>query len=253
MESEILIAADGRSIVTDGLKWIMNPYDEFAIEAALRLKEKHGGTVSIVSSGPQRVIEVIRSALAMGADNGLLIDDPVLEGADMLGLARALAAATRKFSADLILCGSRAIDYDLVQRGISVAEFLGWPHLSMAVAVDSDGSFVTIDRLIEGGRVSLKANLPAVVTIAGSHSVWNPRYASLAGVLSAKRKILEILKLVDLGLNEPDIGAEAARIRLVSLEKPLKRDACKIIDEDLDTAGKAMALVRALHKEANVI
>ena len=88
MESEILIAGDGKSIVTDGLKWIMNPYDEFAIEAALRLKEKHGGKVSIVSSGPQRVIEVIRSALAMGADNGLLIEDPVLEGADMLGLAK---------------------------------------------------------------------------------------------------------------------------------------------------------------------
>ena len=97
-ESVIRIASDGKSVVTDDLKWIVNPYDEFAVEAALRLKEKHGGSVTIISWGPQRVVESIRTALAMGADTGVLIDDPALDGSDSLGVATALAAAVKSSS-----------------------------------------------------------------------------------------------------------------------------------------------------------
>ncbi len=123
-ESVIRIASDGRSIVTDDIKWIINPYDEFSVEAALRLKEKHGGKVTIVSWGPQRVVESISTALAMGADDGVLIDDPALDGSDALGVAKALAAAVKELNADVIVCGSRAVDYDQGQRGAMVAELL---------------------------------------------------------------------------------------------------------------------------------
>ncbi|MBC7357796.1 electron transfer flavoprotein beta subunit [Desulfacinum infernum DSM 9756] len=252
-ESVIRIANDGQSIVTDDLKWIINPYDEFAVEAALRLKEKHGGTVTIVSCGPQRVVESIRTAMAMGADKGVLIDDPALEGADSLGVARALAAAVKELEPEIVLCGSRAVDYDQAQRGPMVAELLEWPHLGLAISLECDGSTVTIERPIEGGKVTLEADLPALVTMGGSHAVWNPRYASLPGIMKAKKKPLEVKTLADLGLDPAECGAEAAKIRIVSLEMPPERQAGRIIDDGLDTEGKAAELVRALHEEAKVI
>ena len=226
-ESVIRIAGDSKSIVTDDLKWIINPYDEFAVEAALRLKEKHGGSVTIVSLGPQRVIESIRTALAMGADSGVLVDDDALEGSDSLGLAKALAAAVKELDPEIVLCGSRA--------------------------VDSDGSKVQIDRPIEGGKVTAEAELPAVVTLGGSHAVWNPRYASLPGIMKAKKKPLAIKKLADIGVDASECGAGAAKIRITALEMPPQRAAGRIINGDLDTAGKAQELVKALHEEAKVI
>lgn len=252
-ESVIRIAADGKSIVTDDLKWIINPYDEFAVEAALRLKEKHSGSVTIVSWGPQRVVESIRTALAMGADSGVLVDDDALDGSDSLGVAKALAAAVQELNPDIVLCGSRAVDYDEAQRGPMVAELLGWPHLALGVAVDSDGSKVQIDRPIEGGKVSAEAELPAVVTLGGSHAVWNPRYASLPGIMKAKKKPLANKKLADIGVEGSECGAGAAKIRITALEMPPQRAAGRIINGDLDTAGKAQELVKALHEEAKVI
>ena len=250
-ESVIRIAGDGKSVATEDLKWIVNPYDEFAVEAALRLKEKHGGTVTIISWGPQRVVESIRTALAMGADTGVLIDDPALEGSDSLGVATALAAAVNELKPDLVLCGSRAVDYDQAQRGPMVAELLGWPHLALAVSIESDGKVVSIERPIEGGKVSLESSLPAVVTFGGSHAVWNPRYASLPGIMKAKKKPLAAKKLADLGVDASEVGA--AKVRMTSLEMPVQRSAGKVIDGGLDTAGKAAELVRALHEEAKVI
>lgn len=252
-ESVIRIASDGKSVATSDLKWIINPYDEFAVEAALRLKEKHGGTVTIVSWGPQRVVESIRTALAMGADSGVLIDDPAIEGSDSLTVAKILAAAVQELKPDVVLCGSRAVDYDEAQRGPMVAELLQWPHLALAVTLESDGAKVTIDRPIEGGKVTLQADLPALVTLGGSHAVWSPRYASLPGIMKAKKKPLAMKKLADLGLDASQCGTEAAKIRITALEMPPQRSAGRILDGSLDTEGKARELVRVLHEEAKVI
>lgn len=252
-ESVIRISSDGKSVATEDLKWIINPYDEFAVEAALRLKEKHGGKVTILSWGPQRVVESIRTALAMGADTGVLIDDPALEGSDSLGIAKALTAALKELNPDVVLCGSRAVDYDQAQRGPMVAELMGWPHLALAISLVSDGSKVTVERPIEGGKVTMEADLPALVTLGGSHAVWSPRYASLPGIMKAKKKPLAMKKLSDLGLDASECGAEAAKIRITSMEMPPQRAAGRIIDGGLDTVGKAQELVRALHEEAKVI
>jgi electron transfer flavoprotein beta subunit len=189
----------------------------------------------------------------MGADSGVLIDDPALEGSDALGVAKALAAAVRDLKPDVVVCGSRAVDYDQAQRGPMVAEFLGWPHLALAVSLDSDGSKVTVERPMEGGKVTAEADLPAVVTLGGSHAVWNPRYASLPGIMKAKKKPLAVKKLADLGLDASECGAEAAMIRMTSFEMPPQRAAGRIIDGGLDTLGKARELVRALHEEAKVM
>ncbi len=252
-ESVIRIAQDGKSIMAGDLKWIINPYDEFAVEAALRLKEKHGGTVTVVSYGPQRVIEAIRTTLAMGADNGVLIDDGALEGSDSLGVAAALAACLRELNPDVVLCGSRAVDYDFGQRGPMVAELLGWPHLALAVAIESDGSNVRVERPIEGGKVTLEADLPAIVTLGGSHAVWSPRYASLPGIMKAKKKPLAVKTLSDFGLDTSLFGPGAAKISITALEMPPERAPGRVLDSALDAAGKAKELVRLLHEEAKVL
>lgn len=252
-ETVIKIAQNNRQIVTSDIKWIINPYDEFAIEGALRLKEKHGGTVTVMSYGSQRVVEALRTALAMGCDEAVLIDDPAMKSADFLRVTRALAAAAREKKPDIILIGSRSVDYDQGQRGAILAEMLGWPHLALAVSLESTDSKVVIERPIEGGKVTLEAPLPALVTFGGSHAVWNPRYASLPGIMKAKKKPLAIRKLQDLGLDPADFSPDLARIRITSMELPPQRKAGKIINGGLDTEGKARELVKLLREEARVI
>ncbi len=252
-ETVIRLAPGNNQIVTSDIKWIINPYDEFAIEAALRLKEKHGGTVTVISYGPQRVVEAIRTALAMGADDAVLIDDPDVKGADFLRVTEALAAAAREKEPDIILIGSRSVDYDQGQRGAILAQKLGWPHVAFAVALESDGTTVIVDRPIEGGKVTIEVPLPALVTFGGSHAVWNPRYASLPGIMKAKKKPLIIKKLPDLGLDPVDFAPDKARIRITSLEMPPLRKPGKIVNGGLDTGEKAKELVKLLREEAKVI
>lgn len=252
-ESAIRLTSDSKSVVTDGIKWIMNPYDEFAVEAGLRLKQKHGGKVTVLSYGPQRVTESIRTALAMGADDAMHIAEDEIESSGRLGLARALAAAIQLLNPEMVLMGSRAVDYDMAQRGPMIAEFLGWPHLPLAVSVESDGSSVTIKRPVEGGTVTLDCPLPVLVTLGGSHAVWSPRIASLPGIMKAKKKPLAVKKLADLGLDPSRYAPGVGKTRITSLEMPLERQPGRIIEDGLDTDGKARELVRLLHQEAKAI
>jgi electron transfer flavoprotein beta subunit len=250
-ETVIRIDADGKSIATRDIKWIINPYDEYAVEAALRLKDSQGATVTVLSLGPQRAVEAIRGALAMGADQGVLVDDPATEGADALGKARVLAAALQGIPYDLICCGHRAVDDDENQVGVMAAELLGIPHLALAVSLGVQDGKVRIDQPVEGAKVSLEADLPALVTLGGAHAVWNPRYASLPGIMKAKKKPLETKKLADLGLAPDQVGAGAAKLRVASLQMPPQRQAGRMLDGD--TAAKARELARLLHEEAKLI
>jgi electron transfer flavoprotein beta subunit len=250
-ETVIKIAADGKSIDSGDVKWVINPYDEYAVEAALRLKDSQGAAVTILSLGPQRAVESMRSALAMGADQGVLVDDPATEGSDALGKAKALAAALKQIPFDLVFCGHRAVDDDENQVAIMVAELLDIPHLALAVAVEVADGEVKIDRPIEGAKLKLAAKLPALITFGGAHAVWNPRYASLPGIMKAKKKPLEVKKLADLGLSPDQVGAGAARVTVASLELPVARQAGVMVPGD--TAGKAKELVRLLHEEAKII
>ncbi len=250
-ETVIKIGAGGKSIVTSDIKWIVNPYDEYAVEAALRLKDSQGANVTILSLGPQRCVESMRAALAMGADQGLLVDDPATEGGDALGKARVLAAALKTVPFDLIFCGHRAVDDDENQVGIMLAELLDLPHLALAVALEVENNRVKIERPIEGAKVWLEAQLPALVTFGGAHAVWSPRYASLPGIMKAKKKPLEVKTLADLGLSPEQAGAGAAKVQVASLEMPPQRQAGVILQGD--TAAKAQELVRLLYEEAKII
>ena len=253
MSAVYKIAPSNRAIATGDIKWIMNPYDEFAVEAALRLKEKHGGTVTVLSYGASRVIETLRTALAMGADDAVLIDDPLMKDSDFLRVTGTLAVAAKQANPDIILIGSRSVDYDQGQRGAILAELLGWPHIALAVSLECDGSKIKVERPIEGGKVVIESPLPVLVTLGGSHAVWNPRYASLPGIMKAKKKPLAVKKLTDLGLLATDFAPELARIRIISLEMPPQRAPGKIVGDGLELADKARELVRVLHEEAKVI
>jgi electron transfer flavoprotein beta subunit len=250
-ETVIKIEPDNQAIATSGIKWVINPYDEYAVEAALRLKDSQGAHVTILSLGPQRAVESIRAALAMGADQGILVDDPATEGSDALGKARVLAAALKNIPFDLIFCGHRAVDDDENQVGIMVAELLNLPHLPLAVAVQVADGRVTIDRHIEGAKVQLEGQLPALVTIGGAHAIWNPRYASLPGIMKAKKKPLETKNLAALGLAPDQVGTAGVKVKLTSLELPASRQSGHMLEGD--TPGKAKELARLLHEEAKII
>ncbi|MBW1922654.1 MAG: electron transfer flavoprotein subunit beta/FixA family protein [Deltaproteobacteria bacterium] len=251
-ETQIKIAPDGKSIVTDDIKWIMNPYDEFGVEEALRIKEKFGGEVTVVGLGPKRVTESIRTALAMGADKGILITDDALEGSDSLAVAKAITAAVKDLDYDLIFTGQRGIDDDMGVVGASVAELLGIPNISLGIKVEisEDQKTVTVNRPVEGQTLVIESSLPALIT--AQKGLNEPRYASLPGIMKAKRKPLEEKSLADLGLDASEFGTEARKVKILELTPPPERAAGKIIEGETPQE-KAAELARLLHEEAKVL
>ncbi|MBW1797106.1 MAG: electron transfer flavoprotein subunit beta/FixA family protein [Deltaproteobacteria bacterium] len=251
-ETQIKVASDAKSIVTDDIKWEMNPYDEYGVEEALRLKEKFGGEVTVVGLGPKRVTESIRTALAMGADKGVLISDDALEGSDSLAVAKALAAAIKDLDYDLIFSGQRGVDDDMGVVGASLAAFLGIPQMSIIVKVEvaEDGKSVKVTRPIEGENLIIESSLPALIT--AQKGLNEPRYASLPGIMKAKKKPLEEKTLSDLGLDTAAFGEGARKVKIVELMSPPARAEGKIIEGETPQA-KAAELARLLHDEAKVI
>ena len=250
-EAVIQIAEDKTSIKTEDVKWIINPYDEFAVEEALRIKERQGGgKVVIFTAGPDRAVESMRTALAMGADEGVLIDDPAAEGGDALGTARVLAAAIKEIPYDLIIAGMRAVDDDGYQVPAAVAELLGIPQVSMVIREDIRDGKIVCERTVEGGTVVVEAELPALFTT--QRGINEPRYASLPGIMKAKKKPLVRKTLADLGIDPSEVGKAGAKSRVRRLSFPPERSPGKIIEGDTQEA-KAAELVRLLSEEAKVI
>ncbi len=251
-ETQIKIAADGKSIVTDDIKWVMNPYDEFGVEEALRLKEKFGGEVTVIGLGPKRVTETLRTALAMGADKGILISDDALTGSDSLATAKALAMAIKDLDYDLIFTGQRGIDDDMGTVGAGIAEFLGIPQLSLIVKLEvaEDGKSLRGTRPVEGQSLVIESPLPALITT--QKGLNEPRYASLPGIMKAKKKPLDEKNLGDLGLDASEFGQEARKVKILEIIPPPERAGGKIIEGETPQE-KAAELARLLHEEAKVI
>jgi electron transfer flavoprotein beta subunit len=246
----IQIADDKASIKTEDVKWIINPYDEFAVEEALRIKENHGGKVTILTMGPERAVEAIRTALAMGADEGVLIDDPAAQGSDALGTAKVLAAALKEMGCDLIIAGQRAVDVDGYQVPGAVAELLGIAQVSMVIKQEISHGKIRCERTVEGGTVVVEADLPAVFTT--QRGINEPRYASLPGIMKAKKKPLAHKSLTDLGVDATEVGEANAKCRIMNLTFPPERSPGRIIEGETAEA-KAAELVRLLAEEVKVI
>jgi electron transfer flavoprotein beta subunit len=238
---------DPKAIDTAGITWIVSPYDEFAVEEALRIKEKRGqGEVVAVSLGPDRVKEALRSALAMGCDRAIHVNDPALASADTLLTAQALAAVVKQEQPALVVCGRQAIDDDMGAVAGQLAELLGWPCASwiMEETVDADATTIRVGRQVEGGLEIFDLPLPAVVS--AQKGLNEPRYPTLKGIMGAKKKEIKDVKAADLGL-----PAEAPQLSIVGLEALPARPPGRIIQGDVPTAVKE--LVRALREDAKAI
>jgi electron transfer flavoprotein beta subunit len=244
-ETKIKLNADQSGIDTTGVKWIMSPYDEFAVEEALRLKEKNAGsTVTVVSAGPTRVVDTLRTALAMGADNGIHIEIP--ETADNNMAAKALAGALKKEAKfDVLYTGKEAIDDGAAQVSQLVAEYLEIPCVTVVLNVEYSATGVKCKREIEGGAFEMvEASFP--VLIAAQKGLNEPRYASLPNIMKAKKKEVKALKMADAGVSEAD-----QKIRYKNLQLPPPKQAGKKLTGD--PAAQAKELVRLLHEEAKVV
>ncbi len=245
-ESLIAVADDGVSIKTDGIKFVMNPYDELAVEEALRIREAHGGTVTILSVGPAKAAEAIRTGLAMGADKGILVDPGALQ-CDGLAIAKILAAAAGQIGYDLIVAGHRAVDDDNFQVPTAVAELLGIPNVSMVTEQTLSDGKIKCKCTVEGGIKEVEAKLPAL--IAAQRGLNEPRYASLPGIMKAKKKPLDTKSLADVGLDASDLQP---LVKVKALRVPKDRKGGRIIEGD-SVQAKVAELVRVLRDEAKVI
>ncbi|MDH3883058.1 MAG: electron transfer flavoprotein subunit beta/FixA family protein [Desulfobacterales bacterium] len=249
-ESLVQIADDGVSIKTQDIKWIMNPYDELAVEEALQIKEAQGGTVTILSLGPEKAIEAIRTALAMGADQGIHICDPVAAGSDPLATAKLLAAALKDLPCDLIIAGHRAVDEDNYQVAAAVAEFMGIPQISMVNKAEVSEGKITCHRTVEGGTVVMETALPALFTT--QRGLNEPRYASLPGIMKAKKKPVDVKTVADLGVDAGSVGAANRKVKIKALNLPPERQAVRMVEGEA-AADKAAGLLKILHEEIKVI
>jgi electron transfer flavoprotein beta subunit len=248
-ETRIRIGPDGKSLDESDIKWIVSPYDEYALEEALRIKEGKGaGIVRVASVGPERAKTGLRECLARGADEAVWIDSGDSRYLDALATAKALAAVAREGSYDFLWFGQKGVGYDESLVGPMVAELLDLPHVGNVVKLEVGDGKITAHREIEGAHELVESTLPVVLT--AQKGLNEPRYASLKGIMGAKKKPIAEKKLADMGIPEADPANAKTRWR--KLELPPPRQACKLVPAD-DPAAAAKELVRLLREEAKVI
>jgi electron transfer flavoprotein beta subunit len=248
-ETRVRIGAAGDAISeADVANWIVSPYDEFAIEEALRIRDaRGGGEVVAVSAGPERAQAALRTALAMGADSAVHVKDPLVDGSDTLGTARALAAAVRTLAPfDLVLCGQQGVGGDNSQVPAMLAELLDLPQVTVAVKIELQDGKAVVEREVDGGRETWVTTLPALVS--AQKGLNEPRYASLKGIMAAKKKPIQALDAAALGLSAETL---APKLRVRALELPPTRPAVRMVEGD--PGAQAQELIRLLHEEAKVI
>lgn len=248
-ESRIVVR-DG-AVVMDGLAWVISPYDEYAVEEAIRLVEKNTGKSTVLTLGPEESKETIRKALALGIDDAVHLNDPVFLNGDAGTTATILAAALKKIPFDVILAGKQAVDDDNAQVALRVAELLDLPHVNSVIQFElsSDKKSARCVREVDGERDVCVTSLPAIIT--AQQGLNEPRFASVKGIMGAKKKPIVDWKAADLGLDGVSIGKEAMKLEVVRIDPPPPRPPGKIIPGDAKTA--AQQLVRLLREEAKAI
>jgi electron transfer flavoprotein beta subunit len=235
-ETKIKVGSDGKTIDPTGVNFMLNPYDEFALEEGLRLRERFQGEVVALSLGTEVHKETLRKALAMGVDKAVLLKDDAPR--DSWGVASALATELKTHAPEVILFGRQSIDYDNAQVGTMVAELLGMPSVGVVVKLEITDGAVLCEREIEGGREIVETRLPVV--ILAQKGLNEPRYPSLKGIMAAKSKPIE---------EKPASPAEP-RVVVDAMHKPSTKGSGKIVGTD---ASAVPELVRLLHEEAKVI
>ena len=235
--ARVRIGSDGKSIDTSDAEFVINPYEEYALEQAVKLKEKHGGEVTVVTLGPEKTTQVIMKALALGADKAVhLKSDKIPE--DPGPLARVLANELKGLEFDVLLFGKKGVDDDNQQVGQMVAESLGIPCVTQIVKLDvSDGKAVA-QREVEGGSITVETTFPAAFTAEKDLTI--PRYASLRELVAARKKPIVV----------KDVQLPKSSIEIVSVQNPPPRPPGKIVGKGVEAVP---TLVKLLHEEAKVI
>ncbi len=247
-ESKIGIDHERKAIIEEGLTFVLNPYDEYAVEEALRLKEAKGGKVTVLSVGSQETVVILKKCLAMGADEAVLIKDKTGETYDGLRTAKIIAQVFKtKFNAyDLLLFGKQSVGADNSQIPAMVAEFLDLPQVNVVTKLEIEGDKGLALREIEGASEKVEFSLPAV--ISAQKGLNEPRYETLRGIMMAKRKEIPVISLEELGMGEEKLEPQ---LNILNLEYPPPREAGRKIEEEPAIAAKK--LVEFLHNEAKVI
>ena len=201
-DSEAKVKAEGGKISWGDAPLVINPFDEYAVEGALQQKEANNGTVTALCIGPESAKEALKHALAMGADEAILVSDPALNELDTVGAARVLAAAIQKIGADMVVFGRQTLDNGAGVTPAQTARVLGWPMLGLAGQIKVQDGTVTVDRVIEEGRQTVSGKLPAVLSVV--QSIGEPRYPSFMGIRKASKANIPVWSLSDLGASAPE-------------------------------------------------
>ena len=251
-EARLRVRKDGLGIDEEDLSLVINESDGYALEEALKIAEASGGEVVAISLGGERVREALRKALALGAARAVHLDDPAFQGGDALATGKALAAAIKAEEFDLVLTGSQSDDAGYGSTGSIVAGHLGWPHawLVMGLEIEAGGKSARVTREMESGvNEILRLALPAVIEVQAG--INQPRYASLKGIMGAKRKEMAGRSAADLGLSESEVGVAASRLETLAVFFPQTGDAAEIFEGDVSESARL--LVEKLQKEARVL
>lgn len=234
-EALIEVGADGSKLEIEQ-KFASNVFDEYALEEAVRLKEKHGGKVRVITLGGGKATEIIRTGIAMGADEGVLLDDEAFFDGDGYATALALSKAVAKEPFDVILCGKQAIDDDRGEVGQMVAQFLGIPHVGGIIKLEiAEGKAVT-ESSSDGGKAIVETSLPALFTT--QKGLNEPRVAPITGVMKAMKVTIPHLTPEDLGLNRDELGAAGSKAKAIKFMLPKKRRAVQMIPGESQEAAK---------------
>jgi electron transfer flavoprotein beta subunit len=247
-ESKIRISSETGKIIEEGLNFVLSPYDEHAVEEAIRLRESKGGTVTVVSVGTEETVIILKKCLAMGADEAVLVKDEAPESYDGLRTAKIIARAVEKKFPDymLLLFGKQSVGADNSQVPSMVAELLGLPQVNVVTKLEIEGNQGVAHREIEGALEKVEFSLPAV--ISAQKGLNEPRYETLKGIMMAKKKEIPVISLEELELKAEEV---ASGLEITKMESPPQRQTGKIIEEEPAEAAKKM--VEFLHKEAKVI
>jgi electron transfer flavoprotein beta subunit len=248
--TEVKIDPVTNTLIRQGVPSIVNPFDKNAVEAALQLKEAHGGKVTVVSMGPPQATDALKECLAMGADEAFLVSDRAFGGADTLATSYTLAAAVKKLGKfDIILCGKQAIDGDTAQVGPEMAEHLGLAQITYVAKIEVNGDTVRIEREHEDGYEVIEAKMPVMMTVV--KSINEPRYPTVKGTMKANRKEIPVLTAGDLNVDAQKLGLKGSPTQVRRIFTPKQRTQGILIEKD--TAREAVAELLNKLSEAKVI
>jgi len=229
--TEVKINPETNTLVREGVPSIVNPFDENAVEAALQLKEKHGGTVTIITMGPPQAAEALRATIAMGADEVVLVSDRAFAGSDTWATSYTLAQTIKKLGGfDLILCGKQAIDGDTAQVGPGIAEWLSLPQVTFAVKIEATGNKAKVERLLEELNEVVETPLPAVITVV--KQINTPRLPSLKGMLRAKSAAIKTLTASEIDADPKNLGLDGSPTRVLKIFTPPPKGGGEVMNGD---------------------